>query len=231
MEPFRFKAFSVQHHASTMKVGTDAVLLGAWGSMENAQRILDVGTGCGVIALIAAQRSTARVDAIEPDEASVQEAAANFASSPWPERLTAYPASVQDWDPPYRYDHILSNPPYFSGQLRSPVPGRNKARHATDLDPETLARHCLRLLAPNGRVSLVLPFSLIPRFSQAFRLAGATPVILKPVKNRHDLAPALGLLEFRPGIHKLREESSLILHDEHGARSPEYADLTRELYL
>src|SRR5689334_10782076 len=112
---FQFRQFSVSDDRCSMKVGTDAVLLAAWADLHNALRVLDIGTGSGVIALIAAQRtgSTCHIDGIEIQETDCAQAAANVAASPWFDRTTIVCTSVQEYFPPYQYDVILCNPPYF----------------------------------------------------------------------------------------------------------------------
>ena len=148
---FSFKQFTVSQARSAMRVGTDGVLLGAWcdlgfsteimvaeGAEQTPWRILDVGTGTGVIALMAAQRvQHAQVDAVEPDEGSCQDAAQNFAGSPWSGRLRLYRTTLQEYVALVRgtvlYDRIVSNPPYFVDSLQSPDPGRNAGRHTVSL--------------------------------------------------------------------------------------------------
>ena len=111
-KPFRFKQFTVQHQRSSMKVGTDAVLLGAWCELNGAQRVLDVGTGCGVIALMVAQRNAdATILAIDIDPASVNEAQENFDASPWAERLHACRHDFNDLTDDEGFDLIVTNPP------------------------------------------------------------------------------------------------------------------------
>ena len=112
---FRFKQFEVVNDRTAMKVGTDGVLLGAWCPVAEARRVLDVGTGCGVIALMVAQRNRqALIEGIDIDQDSIAEARLNFANSPWNNRLTAIEGDFNDMDGDARYDLIVSNPPYFT---------------------------------------------------------------------------------------------------------------------
>lgn len=151
-----------------MRVNTDAVLLGAWAPLPaSPERILDIGTGSGVIALMLAQRcSEAKITAIDIDEASVSQARENFLASPWPERLAAEKISLQELtrltrDPrnprPSRYDLIISNPPFFRDALRNPDPTRRQARHTDTLSFDELCSCSAALLAPEGRLALILP--------------------------------------------------------------------------
>ena len=113
-----------------MKVGTDGVLLGAWASTERCQRILDVGTGTGLIALMLAQRSTAILDAIDIDSDACLQAQENIAKSPFANRIQVYQTSLSEYMPDenIKYDLIVSNPPYFIDSLKCPDTKRNLAR-------------------------------------------------------------------------------------------------------
>ena len=118
---FKFKQFAVLNDRTAMKVGTDGVLLGAWCPVEGARRVLDVGTGCGVIALMVAHRNTdAVIDAIDIDHDAIDEATLNFANSPWSERLTAIEGDFNNLNTAVGYDLIVSNPPYFTDSLLPP---------------------------------------------------------------------------------------------------------------
>ena len=117
-----------------MKVGTDGVLLGAWAEVRPGdRRMLDVGTGTGLIALMLAQRSAAWITAVDIDVECATQAAENFAASPWADRLDAVSVAVQRYDPVEKFDLIVSNPPYYVDSLLSPDEGRNTARHAAGL--------------------------------------------------------------------------------------------------
>ncbi len=132
---FQFKQFELFDDRSTMKIGTDAVLLGAWSNVENASRILDVGTGSGIIALMLAQRSNTLVDAIEIDKNSARQAVDNFKLSVWENKLQVYNTSFQTFaaSNTSTYDLIVSNPPFFADALKSDKSHRNLARHTDTL--------------------------------------------------------------------------------------------------
>ena len=184
-EGFQFKQFFVAHDRCAMKVGTDGVLLGAWAEPAvskvrpaSAFSILDVGTGSGLIALMLAQRLQTsplpspkerekgfRIDAIDIDEAAVEQAAENFRSSPWSEHLHAFHARLQDWQIEHRtssprtlpYSLIVSNPPYFRNSLKNPDKALELARHTDTLSYTELLHHSARLLREDGRLCLILP--------------------------------------------------------------------------
>jgi len=183
MKIFRFKKFDCSHSKSSMKIGVDAVLLGAWTNIADCRKVLDVGTGCGVIALMLAQRiddeirqktidreknddparilsakSDFSVTAIDIDSPSVKEANENFANSPWSDSMTALETDFRNLGDE-KYDLIVSNPPYFDDGVADPQGARMLARHQADLSPSQLLRVCKENLSPSGRIALVLPFS------------------------------------------------------------------------
>ncbi len=159
---FTFKQFVVKHQDSTMKVGTDAVLLGSYLDFQYSKNILDVGTGCGVIALIAAQKSQANqanITAIDIHKPSVEEANYNFKQSPWRNRLTAVPSSFQDFSTlnPEKFDLIISNPPFFDHSLKSPSKNKSLAKHNDHLFFDEFAKAAAICLQPHGKVAVILP--------------------------------------------------------------------------
>ena len=156
---FSFKQFTIHQDLCAMKVGTDGVLLGAWARVAHCRRILDVGTGTGLVALMAAQRSDAYVEAIDLDDGAVQQATDNVTASPWADRITIGKADVKEFSTPAMlFDAILCNPPFFERSLKSPDAARTMARHTDTLSFDELARHAARLLAPEGEFSVVIPY-------------------------------------------------------------------------
>lgn len=214
-----------------MKIGTDAVLLGAWTDLSGAKQILDIGTGCGVIALIAAQRSEASIDAIDIDSPSVQEARDNFMHSPWKHRLHAIECNLKDWAPGYKYDIILTNPPYFSGQLLSPQERKNRARHSLELDPVTLATNARKLLHPEGSISFVCAPEYANAFLQAFREKNFYPHRTLNIRSYPGKPVALLLKTLKRGNPGNHCTETMVLYHSAGNRSEDYVSLTRSLYL
>lgn len=164
---FQFKQFTIRQDRTAMKVGTDGVLLGAWFDPGlPAPHILDIGTGTGLIALMAAQRfPKATVDAIEIDPEAAAQATDNVQISPFSSRISVYNVALQNWgctspaDTVTLYDTIVSNPPYFDNSLRCPDTARSTARHTDTLSDQTLIHHSARLLKPGGTLNLVLPYA------------------------------------------------------------------------
>ncbi|HYF67026.1 MAG TPA: methyltransferase [Ohtaekwangia sp.] len=158
---FHFKQFSIDHTGSAMKVGTDGVLLGAWAHLNNAARILDIGTGSGVIAIMLAQRSAteAKIDAVEIEKQDADQAYLNVMNSPWPQKITIHHTAIQNFLPEEQYDLIISNPPYFSNSYEPPDERRIKTRHTTALTFHELLQAVLRLLNTAGTFNVVLPYT------------------------------------------------------------------------
>lgn len=155
---FQFKQFTIYQDRTAMKVGTDGVLLGAWADLENASTILDIGTGTGLIALMAAQRNTtAQIDAIEIETEAGKQAEENISASPWRDRIKVYPIALQEYSPQYQYDCIICNPPFFINSTLTPDNGRTLARHCTSLPHPALITNVKRLLKPDGYFCVILP--------------------------------------------------------------------------
>ena len=158
---FRFKQFGVDQSGCAMKINTDGVLLGAMAEADNPSNILDIGTGTGVIALMAAQRyATAEIDAVEIDEDAAQTAGLNFRNSPFTNKLTVFPLSFERYFeqfPERKYDLIVSNPPFYIDSLKSPGPKKALAKH-TDVDFfEKLVKAGSAHLTDGGCLWFVLP--------------------------------------------------------------------------
>lgn len=174
-----------------MKVGTDGVLLGAWFPMRAGCSVLDIGTGTGLIALMAAQRGASRVAAVEIDPDAANQARANAARSPWADRIEVLCADIAHFNSDSRFDRIVCNPPYFRDSLRSPDAGRNAARHNDTLSFETLSACASGLLADDGLFCLVLPWDSVETFSMCAAVHGLF------ISHRTDVVTAPGKLPKR----------------------------------
>lgn len=175
---FRFKRFTIHQEHCAMKVSTDGVLFGAWVRYAGARHILDIGTGTGLLALIAAQREpAARIDAVEIDADAARQAAENVAQSPWADRIRVHPLDVRRMHAAERFDLILCNPPYYAGYSASPDPRLGLAKHGGELRFEELITAVDNLLLPHGRFAVIVPLS---REDQLLRMAAT--VDLRPVR-------------------------------------------------
>lgn len=154
---FQFKRFRISQEKAAMKVGIDGVLLGAWAHLEDASTILDIGTGTGLLALMAAQRSKAMIEGVELDTDAASEALFNFRNSEWHSRISLTVGPFQTFESSHHYDHIISNPPFFDNSPKPVRLNRAQARHADSLSLDELLGKSIPLLSPNGKISLILP--------------------------------------------------------------------------
>ncbi|WP_281645469.1 methyltransferase [Parendozoicomonas sp. Alg238-R29] len=172
---FHFKQFSVFQENCAMKVSTDACLFGAAVNLDGSQTILDIGAGTGLLALMAAQRADAHIDAVELDPDAAAQAQNNAEQSPWTDRITVYPQSIQRFtreNLQKRYDRIICNPPFFTAHTASDCSLRHQARHNDSLSFEELAAGAKALLDTDGLFHVLLPTSEQERFMAACREAG-----------------------------------------------------------
>ena len=166
---FNFKQFSMNQDNCAMKIGTDGVLLGAWSDVKEANNILDIGTGTGVIAIMLGQRNThATIHGIEVDELATQQAKENMASAPWSERLNAFLISIQQYAliTDRKYDLIVSNPPFFTGGTLSSNQDKTNVRHTVKLPHGELLEAVRALLTDEGRFCVILPLIEGLRFQE-----------------------------------------------------------------
>ncbi|MDR1274651.1 MAG: methyltransferase [Odoribacteraceae bacterium] len=228
---FRFKQFVIHQERCAMKVGTDGVLLGAWADLDRATSILDVGSGSGLIALMAAQRAPAAiVHAVEIDEEACAQARENIAGSPWPDRVLVFEGAIQQFQPARHYDAILCNPPFFVRSTPSPRAEKNIARHCETLTHEELLEVARRLLAPGGSLQIILPVAEAERFMQhvadrQWHVNKIAPVLPTPEK-----APKRVLLLVAREETPAREETIIIETSRHHYHES-YLKLTRDFYL
>lgn len=232
MGRFHFKHFSLCHDHSTMKVGTDAVLLGAWADVKPTDWVLDIGTGCGVLPLMLAQRGIAKVHAVDLDEASVSEASENFQASQWSRQLFAFHADIRRFTMQCSYDLIISNPPFFVNSFKCDTDRRNQARHTdSTLSFRELIEAVHRLLKPDGRFVVVLPCreaqELITLAVKANLFIHRQESII-PVEGK---APNRVNLEFRYGKPLMQENSKLIIRTVEDVFTEEYNYVVSDYYL
>ena len=228
---FRFKQFSVVNDRTAMKVGTDGVLLGAWCPLEGTRRVLDVGTGCGVIALMVAQRNpSAKIDAIDIDHDAIEEAKLNFENSPWSERLTAIDGDFNGIDVETHYDLIVSNPPYFTNGILPTGDARTTARHTGSLSYRQLIEGASRLLTSEGSLALITPTDAEQEIIESATFASL------PVRQVTRVIPVDGAIAKRTlwlFSHRnlpYHEDTLTIAHSD-GAFTNEYIALTGAFYL
>jgi tRNA1Val (adenine37-N6)-methyltransferase len=228
---FKFKQFTIVQEKSAMKVGTDGVLLGALAQGEGAEHILDIGTGTGLIAIMLAQRFSSKIDAVEIDEDAAKEATENANNSPWNNRINIFHTSFQDYSCIKKYDLIVSNPPFFTNSLKSPLTSKNHARHNDTLLIPALFLGVNKILSLNGTFQLIVPAddaknyteSALPNNLFCNSILWIKPNILKP--------PKRVILNFQRTKKNLTESSLAIEETERHQYTNEYKILTSPFYL
>jgi tRNA1Val (adenine37-N6)-methyltransferase len=230
---FKFKQFTIHQKYAAFKITTDSVLLGAWAMVDGVQHALDAGTGTGILALMVAQRCYANIVAIEPDRASFMQAGLNITGSPWHQRITLISSFIQDYNPDNKtlFDTIITNPPFFIDSLPNPDPNKAIARHSLTLSHQELIINAVRLLAPEGTLQLVLPFTGAEQFINMAAVSGLSIQRRLNVKPTPSLPVTRVLMTF--GRQKGEAEEDTIVIEKGGRHhySDEYVFLTKEFYL
>ncbi len=232
-DKFEFKQFSINQSNCAMKVGTDAVLLGAWVQINEAQNILDIGTGTGVIAIMLAQKSDSDIVALDIDVKACEQSRENIKNSPWPQKIKVYNESLQNYccNHNEKFDLIVSNPPFFIDAYKSAEEARNQARHTDQLPFNDLVNCAVKLLKPNGRICIILPTKESIKF---IALAIAQHLFLTKithVKTTQYKDEKRQLLQFEFTNKELIEETLVIEQEERHCYSKEYKELTKDYYL
>jgi len=228
---FNFKQFTINQERSAFKVGTDGVLLGAYTDVSGAKRILDIGTGTGLIALMLAQRCDAEIVAIEPDHESFLQSCENINNSKWADRIRVVESALQDFVDDGKFDLIVSNPPYFSDSIRNPDIRKAAARHNDTLSPDDILKNCSGLLSEAGKLQVIMPFAegnvfMAEAAGYGFYCHDILKIKPLPTSEIRRLILAFGRERKKP--------AQKFLTIEHGKRhvfTEEYINLTREFYI
>lgn len=227
---FRFKRFTIRHQVAAMKVGTDGVLLGAWADISDADRILDIGTGTGLIAIMAAQRQTeASVIGVEIDKATAEEARYNVGHSSFSEQIDILTGDVKTMSLP-KVDHVLCNPPFFNS---GPVAegSRGVARHDSSLGPSEVVKSARRALTADGALSIIIPAAALPVWEGEASTVGWSIQRLCHVLPTPAAQPKRVLIQMGQSS-EVYSESRLVI--ESGGRhqySDDYIALCKDFYL
>ena len=233
-KPFRFKQFSVSQEHCAMKIGTDAVLLGAWARLDSQPNsILDIGAGTGVLALMLAQRSGAElIDAIEIDDAAYEQCVGNFEASDWGDRLFCYHASLDEFTEEIedQYDLIISNPPFYTDTFKTENEERNKARFEDAMPFTELLKSVSKLLSPTGQFNLVIPFSEENSFIELAAKEGLYPSHILQVRGQESSPVKRSLICFTFEKQTIKTQELIIEIARH-QYTKEYTNLTKDFYL
>lgn len=230
---FTFKQFFVAHDRCAMKVGTDGVLLGAWAPVANAQHILDIGSGSGLVALMLAQRSpAANIDAVELEASAAQQANENFIESPWAERLHVFAEDINQFALTHaqHYDVIVSNPPYFESAVACRDEARTTARYTETLTHDALLDCARALIKPDGQFCVVLPYDIGLAFERNAQSRGWFTGQRVDIRDRpgKPLNRMLLVLSLHPQQAIVQE---LAIREELNVYSNEFRQLITDFYL
>ncbi len=230
---FRFKQFSLTDAGCAMKIGTDGVLLGSIAATFSADHILDVGTGCGLIALMIAQKSRGQITAIEVDPEAVAVARQNVQDSPWPEKIRVVHARFQDFvvSNEQRFDLVVCNPPFFLNSLLSPDAGRNIARHAESLPPDELLAGVKNKLSIIGNFLMVAPAEQEKYWLEAAQKEELFCRRLFRIFPKPGVKPKRVILGFSPLKGQMKPEKLIIETGHRHKFTEEYQSWTRDYYL
>ena len=233
-KPFRFKQFSVAQENCAMKIGTDAVLLGAWADVDSQPNsILDIGAGTGILALMMAQRSGAElIDALEIDDAAYEQCVGNFEASDWGDRLFCYHASLDEFTEEIedQYDLIISNPPFYTDSFKTENEERNKARFEDAMPFTELLKSVSKLLSPTGQFNVVIPFSEEISFIELAGKEGLYPSRVLHVRGQKSSPVKRILMCFRFEKQTI-ETQELTIEIARHQYTKEYINLTKDFYL
>lgn len=230
-KPFQFKKFSIQQNNAAMKIGTDGILLGAWANTYKSKNIIDIGTGTGVIAIMQCQKNkNAFVDAIEISHQACIDAKYNINNCLWSNRIKLFQCSIQNFISNNKYDHIISNPPFFINSLSPENNERKKARHTEFLSYLDILDFSMKNLNKDGKTSIILPVEegekcIISSSNFMLHLSKKCYVKPKAHKNNHRL-----LLEFTNSETQLIESHLIIENNERHTYTKEYKEITKDFY-
>lgn len=230
---FQFKQFSIQQDACAMKVGTDGIMLGAWARLEEAHRILDIGTGTGLLALMAAQNHPdALIDAVELDQAAAQQAQENVENSPWADRIQVLHHDIKEFTHANLYDLILCNPPFFQAGLLPDASARIQARHTTQLTHEELIALASLHMNEAGTLCLILPHATEKEMCWIAERHNLFPTKILQIRSRTTKPFHRSLMAFKKGAQHVEIDTLSIHADQDPSQySAAFRRLTGDFYL
>ena len=230
---FKFKQFTINQDNTAMKVGTDGVLLGAWADLQNAEKILDIGSGTGLLSLMAAQRSNANITTIEIEKNAYRQTVENFKNSSWNDRLNAVNTSFQNFHTKTKnhFDYIICNPPFFENSQKNLDLNKTTARHNDTLPFDELLIGIKYLLTKNGKFSVILPYETGLNFIKKAEKLSLFCIRLTEIKPNFAKPPKRILLEFSKIKSQVQKNILTIEKEKRHDYTKEYTELTKDFYL
>lgn len=233
-KPFQFKQFEINQDCCAMKIGTDAVLLGAWTCVDhNPFNVLDIGSGTGILSLMIAQRSHAQqIEAIEIDDDAFEQCVENFENSPWNDRLFCFHASLLEYIEAVneKFDLIICNPPFYSEDYKTPNKARNLSRFSDAMPLEHIFFAVIYFLSKKGKFSIVTPFKEEKNVIEEASLINLFPNRILRVRGNPNSEIKRSLLEFS-FIESNVEIDELIIETERHQYTQDYINLTKDFFL
>lgn len=228
---FKFKQFTIEQELCAMKVGTDGVLIGAWGAVGETN-MLDIGCGSGLISIMAAQRSNSmKIDAIDIEPNAIEQAKINVSNCPWSDRISLHNSTLQNFTPNHTYDYIISNPPYFINSLKEVKSAREIARHSDTLPYTDLASGVNRLLSENGIFSVILPYLEANIFIVEVARYPLFCIKRTDIKGASTKAIKRVMLQFSRKKIDIINDELIIEESQRHQYTQKYIDLTKDFYL
>ncbi|GAB3495604.1 methyltransferase [Spirosoma knui] len=231
---FRFKQFTIQQDRTAMKVCTDACVLGAYANVTGT-RVLDIGAGTGLLALMAAQRNTtAVVDAVEVDESAYGQAVENVTNSPFADRIHVTHSRIQDFalsDMYERYDCILTNPPFYTNHLRSPDAAVNRALHTDELPFSDLLEAVVQLLRTDGQWWVLLPPYETGKLTELAQAHGLSPHLQLSLRHQATKPVFRVITGFSLAQQQVTQDALTIYEPDGRTYTADFRELLRDFYL
>lgn len=231
---FRFKQFYLKQSPDVMPLSTDAILLGSWTNITNEKKILDAGTGSGILSLMLAQRfPRISIFAIDSSVKAVELSRENFLNSNWKDRLSVEEIDFLNCIPESAIDHIISNPPFFEKSLASVNPGIREAKHISSFSPNSLLNKAPSILTSTGKISLIVEYSIGKKLLENCRESGFLPIRITEVKSKPSKQAQRLLIELVRSSENIATitMNTISIYDHTGKYSNEYKELSRAFYL
>lgn len=230
---FQFKKFRIAQDKCAMKVTTDACIQGAWTPVgQHVRRVLDIGTGTGLLSLMLAQRlPQAHIEGVEVEAAAAQQATENVSDSPWHDRIRVVQLDIAEHAPDYTYDLIICNPPFFTNSLLNPDTNKSLARHDNSMSKQMLVASVLRLLSVEGHFSILLPTQEHKLFAEIAAEQGLKCVATLEVRHRPNASVKRIISIWNKDASSTVSSEVLTIQNDDGSYTEQFRELLKAFYL